>query len=144
MADEVERGPVEVPQNEGQSELAGEGLENRGGGRDLFSTLFWAGVLIWAGLVFLAQNLGLLARLRLPAQLDAGSLVLGGIGALLLAQVGARLALPGARRPIVGRLILGLVLIGASLGDLLRWGVIWPLLIIAFGVGMIVRALSGR
>jgi hypothetical protein len=120
--------------------------------RDPLGSIIWAVILIWAGLVFLASNLGLLDGLNLrttgitgfgfPFRLEAWSLVLAGAGVILLIEVVIRLLVPQYRRPVVGTLILGFILIGVGLGDLISWSVIWPLIIIGLGLIIIFRGFT--
>ena len=56
--------------------------------RDPLSALVWATILIWAGLVFLANNLGLLARYE---RVDAWGFVFIGAGVIILLEVMLRL-----------------------------------------------------
>jgi len=123
--------------------------------RDPLGSVVWAVIFIWAGLVFLASNLGFLNSIYsrttgisgtgFPFRLEAWSLVLAGAGVILLIEVVVRLLVPAYRRPVGGTLFLGIILIGVGLGDLISWSIIWPLIIIAFGLSIIFRGfLRGR
>ena len=109
--------------------------------RDPLSGMVWAAILIWAGLVLLADNLRLLASFQ---QLQAWALILMGAGVILLIEVVIRLTMPAYRRAVVGTLILGLVLIGAGLGEVLSWDVIGPLVLIGVGVFILTRVFWRR
>jgi len=109
--------------------------------RDPLSGIVWAAILIWAGLVLLVDNLGFLARLE---RLDAWAVIFIGAGLIVLLGVAVRLLVPAYRRAVTGALILGLVLIGIGLGNLLSWNVIWPLILIILGVFILVRGLIWR
>jgi len=123
--------------------------------RDPLGSVVWALILIWAGVVFLANNLGLLdafndffARLGLEAaefpfpvpfmSLNAWSLVFLGAGVLLLAEVVIRLLFPAYRRPVVGTAIMAVIALGLGLGS---WGLIWPLILIIVGLGIVLGGL---
>jgi hypothetical protein len=109
--------------------------------RDPLGGMVWAGILIWAGLVLLADNLRLLARFE---RLEAWAIILVGAGLILLLEVAIRVLVPAYRRAVTGTLILGLILIGAGLGNLLSWNVIGPLILILFGVFLLLRVLIGQ
>ena len=109
--------------------------------RDPLSGMVWAAILIWAGLVLLADNLRLLASFE---RLQAWALILIGAGVILLLEVVIRLTVPAYRRAVVGTLILGLVLIGAGLGEVLSWDVIGPLVLIGVGVFILARVFWRR
>lgn len=102
--------------------------------RDPLSAVVWATILIWAGVVLLAANLNLLDRFGWLGDLGAWSIVLGGVGLILLVEVLIRLLIPAFSGPIVGTLILGFILIGVSLGSLITWDLIWPVILIAVGI----------
>jgi hypothetical protein len=121
--------------------------------RDPLSTLVWAIIFIWAGGVFLLSNLGLLDSLLRPTENmptwmgrlnSAWSIVLAGVGLILLVEVAIRLLFPIFRRPVFGTLILAVILIGVALGNLINWGVIWAVIIIGIGVSILVRGLGPR
>ena len=106
--------------------------------RDPLGGMVWAAILIWAGLVLLADNLRLLdlyRRLTPFKQLEAWAIILVGAGLILLLEVAIRVLVPAYRRAVTGTLILGLILIGAGLGDLLSWNVIGPLMFCRGGSG---------
>ena len=109
--------------------------------RDPLSGMVWAAILIWAGLVLLADNLRLLASFQ---QLQSWALILIGAGVILLIEVVIRLTMPAYRRPVVGTLILGLLLIGAGLGEVLSWDVVGPLVLIGVGVFILTRVFLRR
>jgi hypothetical protein len=102
--------------------------------RDPLSAIVWAIILIWAGLVLLAANLNLLDRFGRLGDLGSWSIVLGGVGLILLAEVLIRLLIPQFSGPVVGTLILGFILIGVSLGSLITWDLIWPTILIVLGI----------
>jgi nitric oxide reductase large subunit len=119
--------------------------------RDPLGLIIWAIIFIWAGVVLLANNLGYLNWLQFQGRFfpgaeyqgatNAWSLIFLGAGVILMFEVLIRLLVPDYRRPVGGTLILALVFIGIGLGNFFGWGIIWPLIIIAIGLSLIVRAL---
>ncbi len=109
--------------------------------RDPLSAAIWAGILVWAGLVFLADNLGLLIRVE---RLDAWGLISIGAGLLVLLEVVVRSLVPTYRRSVTGTLIFGIFLLGIGLGNLIGWGIIWPVVLIIIGLSILVRGFFWR
>ena len=108
--------------------------------RDPLGAAVWAAILIWAGLVLLGENMGLLADRRiLGARLEAWPIIFIGAGLIVLLEVVIRLLLPSYRRPVGGTLVLAVVLVGVGLGNLFGWTVVWPLILIAIGVSLLLR-----
>lgn len=99
--------------------------------RDPMNAAAWALILVWAGLVLLANNLNLLAWL--PG-LDAWSLFFLGAGAILLLEVGIRLALPSYRQPVLGTAIVAIVFLVIGFGALVSWQCLLPAAVIAAGL----------
>ncbi len=108
--------------------------------RDPLSAAVWALVLIWAGLVLLADNLDLFATVE---WFSTWGLILTGAGVILLLEIAARLLMPDYRRPVGGSLIVAAVLLGLGLSSLVEAAVAWPLILIAIGVGLLLRGLIG-
>jgi len=106
--------------------------------RDPLSAIVWAVILIWAGVVFLASNMGFLASFE---WYDAWPIVLIGAGMIVLLEAVVRLIVPSYRRPVGGTLLFGFILVGIGLGDLLNTNLIWPLILIAFGLSILLRGL---
>jgi hypothetical protein len=75
---------------------------------------------------------------------DAWSLIFLGAGLLVLLEAAIRLLVPAYRRPVAGTLILGVVLLGIGLGNLVGVELVWPFIVIAIGVGLLLRGLLGR
>jgi len=109
--------------------------------RDPLSAVVWAAILIWAGVVLLAESMGFLARFE---RLDTWGLIFLGAGLIVLLEVAIRLLVPAYRRAVGGTLIFAVVLVGIGLGGLFGWAVTWPLILIAVGVGMLLRGLFRR
>jgi len=119
--------------------------------RDPLGSIIWAAIFIWAGLVLLASNLGMLDRLQFrgvdlpgvdfPLRLEAWSIVLLGAGVIVLLEVVVRLLVPEYRRPIGGSLFFAAILIGVGLNNLLGWSLVWPLILIALGLSIVLRGL---
>lgn len=126
--------------------------------RDTLSTITWAAILIWAGVAFLAVNQGWLERLNLPQPLfhnllplpldmfepSVWSLIALGAGVIILLEVVIRLLVPAFRRHIGGSLIVAAVFIGIGLGNWFGWNIIWPLILIAVGVVVLVGGLTRK
>ncbi len=118
--------------------------------RDALSSIAWAAILIWAGLVFLAANTGWLQKFLsndfffrfLPPGMvffEPGiwSLVALGAGVILLLEVILRLLLPAFHRHIFGTLVLSGVFLGVGLGNFFGWDLVWPIILIILGVGVL-------
>jgi hypothetical protein len=109
--------------------------------RDPLSAARWAVILIWAGVALLANQLPFLSNL---GWLDGWGLVFTGAGAIILLEVIVRVIVPVYRRPIGGTLVLAAIFLGIGLGDLFGWGVTIPLVLIAIGVGVLLRGFMRR
>jgi len=96
----------------------------------------WAIILIWAGVALLAENIGLLARFE---RLDIWGLIFIGAGVIMFLEVVIRLLVPSYRRPVGGTLVFAVVLVGLGLNNLFGWELTWPLILIAIGVGILLR-----
>lgn len=118
--------------------------------RDALSSVVWAAILIWTGLVFLAANTGWLDRylfsVFLARYLPRGmfifepgvwSLIMLGAGIILLFEVIARLSLPNFRRHVGGTLITAAVFTGIGLGNMFGWDIVWPFILIAVGISIL-------
>ena len=126
--------------------------------QDPLNTIFGALILIWAGVVLLAANLDmldvftqLLDRLPLPLYelpfaipffgANAWRLFFLGAGVIVLCEVIVRLIVPRFRRKVFGSLIAAIVLIALGLGN---FEVIWPLILIAIGISVLLGGLVTR
>jgi hypothetical protein len=122
--------------------------------RDRLGALVWASILIWAGVVLLASNLGAFDLLSdivdsLPfwqpfnievVTVEAWTVFWLGAALILLFEAVVRLLVPAYRRSITGTLIVAVVFIGLGLGN---WNCVWPLVLIAIGVSILLRNVSG-
>ena len=108
--------------------------------RDPLSAGVWAVIIIWAGLVLLAANLDFFD----DSFIDGWQLFFVGAGVLLLLEVAVRLLWPAYRQPILGSVILAIVFLAIGLGGLIRWYMIWPLILIGVGVYILLNGLFRR
>ena len=124
---------------------------------DLLSSLAWAFILIWAGLVFLASNLGWFERLGLMVDsrwvfrsfedwdtFGVWNLVAMGAGVIFLIEALARLLLPAFRRHVIGTFIVSLVFLSLGFGGWVNCNYIWPFILIAAGVSVLVSGLGRK
>ena len=112
--------------------------------RDPIGTLTWPLILIWAGVVLLLENLRLLDDLGAFGRIETWSLIFAGAGLIVLALALVRYLTPEHRRPLMGNIVLGFVLIGVGLGEILGWDLIWPVIIIALGVFLLLGGFLRR
>jgi hypothetical protein len=123
--------------------------------QDPLSAVSFAAFLIWAGVVLLLNNLGTLSvlidyvnglnlpRTELPftlpfINLDAWRVFFLGAGVIVMIEIVIRLLVPMYRRPIVGSILWAGILFSLALG---AWQVIWPLVIIALGLSILIRGI---
>ena len=111
--------------------------------RDPLNAAVWAIILIWAGLVLLAGNMGLLESF-LGTRIEAWSFGFLGAGVIVLLGVLVRALVPAYRRPLIGGLIFGFILLGIGLGELVSWVAIGPLILIAIGVSILLSGFLPR
>ena len=126
--------------------------------RDVLSTVTWAFILIWAGVAFLAVNQGWLEKLNiplplyhdlLPRQMDMfepgiWSLIALGAGVIILLETVVRLLVPAFRRHLGGNLIVAAVFIGLGLSNWMGWNVVWPIILIAVGLVILIGGFTRR
>ena len=119
------------------------------GRSEIMDSITWALILIWAGVVMLADNLGYLElylkrlslRLadvpwHLPVSDEVWTVFFIGLGIILLFGVIIRLLVPNFRHDLLGNAILSIVAFSVAFG---RADIIWPMILIALGVSIIVR-----
>lgn len=121
---------------------------------DVLSSIAWAFILIWAGFVFLASNMGWFSRIGLElgrywnfsnirslSDLGVWNMIALGAGVILVFESLVRLLLPNFRRNIGGSLITAVIFIGLGLGGWHSWTYLWPLILIAVGVSILVSGI---
>lgn len=100
--------------------------------RDPVRGITFAIILIWGGIVaFLEVNHTITAEWW-----EAWSFFLAGTGAILLIKAVFRL-MPEHRRAVGGTVIIGIVLLGVGLGDMIGWQYTWPAILIVVGLAII-------
>jgi len=122
---------------------------------DKLSSITWAFILIWAGIVFLAINMGWFDQLGITIDqswvfrsledwntFGVWNLIALGAGAIILLEAIARLLLPTYRRHSGSTLIVAAVFIGLGLGGWFSWSYLWPLILIAVGINVLLTGLG--
>jgi hypothetical protein len=107
--------------------------------RDPLSSIVWAGMLIWAGVALLLANLGILSWRIGDNRIEPWSIVFIGASLILLIEVLIRLVMPAYRRAVGGTLFFAVLLLAFGLEDVVGWDVVWPLILIALGVFVLLR-----
>jgi len=129
-----------MPREEKERE---EGIEEKWA-RDPVGGTILGLIVIWLGLTLFGANLGTFPWISWE---NWWSWFLFGVGAIFLLEVIIRYTMPAYRRPIGGRLILGVILlvIGGS-GTFLAFGIgkLWPLILIAVGLAILLGGFFRR
>ena len=107
--------------------------------RDRGNAVTWAAVLIWGALVLLAETTG---YARIFNWWIGWAVFLTGFGIIILITAIIRSIIPEHRRAVGGSLILGCILLGVGLGGLIGWGYVWPVILIAIALIILIRAFS--
>ena len=128
----------------GQYEKVDEKRFDEKSRRDPLSSMIWAGILIWVGVSLLANNLGILDTVPFLNQFEPWSLAFAGAGVIILFEVLIRLTVPQYSGPVIGTLILGLILLSIGMGEIVAWGLIWPVIVIVAGVLILARSFMRR
>ena len=97
----------------------GSGHDHEWWRQDRLDTIGWAAAFIWAALVLLAETTGFAADYT---WWDGWAVFFTGAGAITLTATLFRLLMPEYRRPWVGSLIFGLILLSVGIGDWAGWG----------------------
>ncbi len=137
----------EQRRNEKEEEKRGEKQEEKGRGldekwqHDRLRAISIAVILIWGGLVALAGTLNLF---NYDWARHGWSIFLLGTGVILIVKVIIRSLVPEYRRRIGGSLIIGIILLAVGIGDLVGWVYIWPIVLIAIGLLIVLRGAFRR
>ena len=109
--------------------------------RDLVNTITWAACFVWAGLVLIPDKLNFITA---STNWRAWSLIFAGAGVIVLLGLLVCRIWPKYYRPVGGRFILALVLLGIGLQGVVGWRIIWPIVLIAVGVSIALRGVFSR
>jgi hypothetical protein len=106
---------------------------------DPLSGIVLAFALIWAGVAWMLSNAGVFG----PG-VEPWPLALAGAGVIVILGVLVRLLVPAYRRPVGGNLVLGFILLGVGLGQLLGWGIVGPLILIGIAISIIIGVFTRK
>ena len=123
--------------------------KGRGGGwdekweHDRLRMISIAAIFIWGGLVALAGTLNLFGY---KWDEHGWAVFLLGTGVILIAKVIIRVLVPEYRRAIGGSLIIGFVLLAVGISDMTgwNWNYIWPIILVAIGLSILIRGVLRR
>jgi hypothetical protein len=142
---------TEPRRNEKEEEKRGEKDEEKGRGqgwdekweRDRLRMISIAAIFIWGGLVALAGTLNLF---NYNWEGHGWAIFLLGTGVILLGKVIIRVLIPEYRRAIGGSLIIGFILLAVGISDLTGWSwdYIWPIILVAIGLSILLRGVLRR
>ena len=141
----------EPRRNEKEEEKRREKEEEKGRGRgldekwerDRLRMISIAAIFIWGGLVALAGTLNLF---NYNWGEHGWAIFLLGTGVILLVKVNIRALIPEHRRAIGGSLIIGFILLAVGVSDLTGWSwdYIWPIILVAIGLAILLRGVLRR
>jgi len=130
--------------NEKEEEKRGEKQEEKGRSwdekwqHDSLRLISIAAILIWGGLVAFGGTLNLF---NYNWEEHGWAIFLLGTGVILIVKVIIRSIVPEFRRAIGASLIIGIILFIVGIFDLINWSwnYIWPIILIAIGLVIILR-----
>ena len=141
----------EPRRNEKEEEKRGEKDEEKGRGqgwdekweRDRLRMISIAAIFIWGGLVAFAGTLNLF---NYNWEGHGWAVFLLGTGVILIGKVIIRVLIPEYRRAIGGSLIIGFILLAVGISDLTGWSwdYIWPIILVAIGLSILLRGALRR
>jgi hypothetical protein len=141
----------EPRRNEKEEEKRGEKEEEKGRGRgwdekwerDRLRMISIAAIFIWGGLVALAGTLNLF---NYNWEGHGWAVFLLGTGVILIGKVIIRVLIPEYRRAIGGSLVIGFILLAVGISDMTGWSwdYIWPIILVAIGLSILVRGVLRR
>ena len=141
----------EPRRNEKEEEKRGEKNEEKGKGqgwdekweRDRLRMISIAAIFIWGGLVAFASMLHLF---NYSWEGHGWAVFLLGTGVILIGKVIIRVLIPEYRRAIGGSLIIGFILLAVGISDLTGWSwdYIWPIILVAIGLTILLRGALRR
>jgi hypothetical protein len=141
----------EPRRNEKEEEKRGEKDEEKGRGqgwdekweRDRLRMISIAAIFIWGGLVAFAGTLNLF---NYNWEGHGWAVFLLGTGVILIGKVIIRVLIPEYRRAIGGSLIIGFILLAVGISDLTGWSwdYIWPIILVAIGLSILLRGVLRR
>jgi hypothetical protein len=135
----------ETKHNEKEEEKRGEKQDEKKGGwdekwqRDRVSAISWASILIWGAAVLLIGT----SSTAGPMWTDHGwSVFLVGAGIIILLTALYRWLMPAHRRPLIGSFVIGTIMLGVGLGDVVAWSenIIWVVVLLVIAVGILLSA----
>lgn len=109
--------------------------------RDRGNALVWAAILIWGALVILAETTDYKENF---SWWEGWAVFFAGAGAIVLLGTLIRLLKPEHRRPVIGGLIFGLILLGIGLGGLVGAGWVWVVILLVLASIILISAFFRR
>ena len=106
--------------------------------RDPLSNVVGAFFLIFAGVILLAQSQGWVTWDQFGG---LWNLFFVGLGLAILLEAALRLMLPAYRRPILGQVIAGVVLLAIGFGGMTGFQLTGPIILIGIGVAILLGGL---
>jgi hypothetical protein len=106
--------------------------------RDPLSSVMGAFILILAGVILLAESQGWVTWDQFGG---LWNLFFVGIGLVMLLEAVLRLMLPAYRRPILGQVIGGIILLAIGLGGVTGFQLTGPVILIGIGLAILIGGL---
>ncbi len=131
---ERRRNEKEEEKREKEDEKRTEKQQGEKWTRDPIRTMMFAAILIWGGIVALLTT----ANLVKASWWQGWAVFLAGTGVILLIKAAIRLR-PEYRRPVGATVIIGIILLGVGIGDIVGWTYIWPVILVVIGLILIGR-----
>jgi hypothetical protein len=107
--------------------------------RDPLRTISIGIILIWGGIVAYLS----VGNLIKAEWWEGWAVFLAGTGLILLIKAAVRL-LPEYRKSVGGTVIIGIILLGVGIGDIVGWNYTWPVILILIGIILIARLFFRR